>query len=88
MRYKNPTIDKALDQYKRETEKPIQDELMMTAVEQFMKDLPSVPLFFNPVWFEYNTLRFVGWPNADNPYAMPRPGGMHKLPVLFNIHLR
>ncbi|HPF17391.1 MAG TPA: ABC transporter substrate-binding protein [Thermotogota bacterium] len=88
MRYKNEAIDKVLDQYKRETEKTVQDELMMVAVEQFMKDIPSVPLFFNPVWYEYNTLRFVGWPNAENPYAMPRPGGMHKLPVLFNIHLR
>jgi len=88
MRYKNPVIDEALEAYKKETDPEKQAEWMKIAVAEFLEDIPSVPLFFNPVWFEYNTIRFVGWPNADNPYALPRPGGMHKLPVLFNIHLR
>ncbi|HOO32914.1 MAG TPA: ABC transporter substrate-binding protein [Thermotogota bacterium] len=88
MRYKNSKIDEVLDQYKRETEYEAQQALMQTAVGQFMKDLPSVPLFFNPVWYEYNTLRYEGWPNADNAYALPRFDVMHKMPILLNIHLK
>jgi len=88
MRYKNSVIDRALEEFKKQPDPKKQDKLMMMAVEQFMIDCPSVPLFFNPVWFEYNTKRFVGWPNAENPYTEPRPSGMDKLPILLNIHLK
>ncbi|HPE68086.1 MAG TPA: ABC transporter substrate-binding protein [Thermotogota bacterium] len=88
MRYKNETITRALDAYQRTADREEQNRLMAQVVEQFLADMPSVPLFFNPVWFEYNTKTFVGWPNADNPYANPRPSGMDKLPILFTIHLK
>ncbi len=88
MRYKNALIDKALEEFKKQPDPKKQDKLMMMAVEQFMKDVPSVPLFFNPVWFEYNTKFFVGWPSAENPYTEPRPEAMDKMPILLRIHLR
>ena len=32
---------------------------------------PYVPLYNNPVWYEYSTKRFKGWFNADNAVAKP-----------------
>jgi len=32
--------------------------------------LPTVPLFPSPDWGEYNTTRFTGFPDEDNPYAL------------------
>jgi peptide/nickel transport system substrate-binding protein len=59
---------------------------MSAVVSQFMKDTPCVPLFFNPTWFEYTTRNFVGWPDADNPYAWPSVIGMQKMPIMLAIH--
>lgn len=88
MRYKNEKIDELLDNYKQLTDPQEQDAIMEKVITIFLKDLPSVPMFFNPVWFEYNTRNFIGWPNAENPYAEPRPTGMDKMPIMLSIHLR
>ena len=88
MRYKNDRIDELLDSYKKQTDPKAQDEIMEEVITIFLRDLPSVPMFFNPVWFEYSTRNFVGWPSAENPYAEPRPTGMDKMPILLSIHLR
>jgi len=88
MRYKNDRIDELLDSYRKLTDPQAQDEVMEEVIAIFLRDLPSVPMFFNPVWFEYSTRNFVGWPSAENPYAEPRPTGMDKMPVLLSVHLR
>ena len=59
---------------------------MSAVVEQFMKDVPCVPLFFNPTWFEYSTRNFVGWPSAEDPYAWPIGNGRQKTPIFRKRH--
>jgi len=88
MRYKNPDIDKNLAAYSRETNVAKQKQYMSAIVEQFMKDTPAVPLFFNPNWFEYSTATFVGWPSEDDPYAWPATMGMQKEPIFLHVHLK
>lgn len=86
MRYKNADIDKNLEAYRSEPNADKQKAYMSAIVAQFMKDTPCVPLFFNPTWFEYTTKNFVGWPDAENPYAWPAVIGMQKVPILLGIH--
>lgn len=85
MRYKNDDIDKNLAAYRQEPDTAKQRGYIAAVVTQFMKDTPSVPLFFNPTWFEYSTKNFVGWPDAENPYAWPSVIGMQKMPILLNL---
>lgn len=35
----------------------------------FVEHAPAIPLFPGALWGEYNDERFVGFPDADNPYA-------------------
>jgi peptide/nickel transport system substrate-binding protein len=86
MRYKNEGIDKNLEAYRSEPDAAKQKAYISAVVTQFMKDTPCVPLFFNPTWFEYTTRNFVGWPDADNPYAWPSVIGMQKMPIMLAIH--
>ncbi len=86
MRYKNAEIDRNLQEYRSEPDAAKQKVYMAAVVSQFMKDTPCVPLFFNPTWFEYTTRNFVGWPDAENPYAWPSVIGMQKMPILLAIH--
>ena len=88
MRYKDAGIDKSLAAYRSEPNTAKQKGYMSSVIEQFMKDTPCVPLFFNPNWFEYNTARFVGWPTEKDPYAWPSTNEMQKEPILLHIHLK
>jgi peptide/nickel transport system substrate-binding protein len=88
MRYKDAGIDKNLAAYRSEPNAAKQKAYISAVIEQFVKDTPCVPLFFNPNWFEYNTKRFVGWPSAENPYAWPSTLGMQKAPIYLHVHLK
>jgi peptide/nickel transport system substrate-binding protein len=46
-----------------------QKEIIKKVQNLYFQDAPAVPLFTSPEWGEYNTSRFTGFPNADNPYA-------------------
>jgi peptide/nickel transport system substrate-binding protein len=34
---------------------------------------PAIPLFPGPQWGEYNSSRFTGFPDQDDPYALLPP---------------
>jgi peptide/nickel transport system substrate-binding protein len=38
-----------------------------------VEKLPVVPLFYSPAWAQFRTNKYVGWPSAEDPYAMPSP---------------
>lgn len=39
----------------------------------FVEQAPAIPLFLGPLWSEYNTTRFTGFPTAEDPYAPGSP---------------
>ncbi|HKL75188.1 MAG TPA: ABC transporter substrate-binding protein [Halanaerobiales bacterium] len=85
VRYQNERVDEAIQEYSKTADKERQKELINVIVGEFLKDSPMVPLFFNPVWFEYSTENFTGWPSEDNPYTAPSTAGMSKMPVFLNL---
>jgi peptide/nickel transport system substrate-binding protein len=50
-----------------------------------LQEIPAIPLFYNPTWFEYTTYNFEGWPNKENPYALPTITGMDKAYIMMNL---
>lgn len=85
VRYRNEKVDQALETYSQTADEQEKLELMDVVITEFLKDAPMVPLFFNPVWFEYSTRNFTGWPSADNAYTAPLTSGMNKMPILLNL---
>lgn len=70
-RFVDPGLDAALDAFVA-TIDPVEQRRAMDKVQMILAaNQPYVPLFSNPVWYEYNTRRFKGWFNADNPVARP-----------------
>lgn len=44
----------------------------LAELQRFTADnMPFIPLFSNPTWFQYSTSRVEGWPTEDNPYVHP-----------------
>jgi len=69
-RYSNDEADKLLVQFAStsnfDEQKKIGDQLQML----FVQNAPAVPLFPGPQWYEFNTARFTGFPDKDNPYSI------------------
>ena len=51
------------------THMDIVNQLQMLYVE----NMPAIPLFPGPTWYEYTTYRFTGFPTEDNYYAQGSP---------------
>jgi len=61
----------------------IVDQLQMLYVE----NVPAIPLFPGPTWYEYTTYRFTGFPTEDNYYAQGSPWDAPSRPIVINtIH--
>jgi peptide/nickel transport system substrate-binding protein len=87
IRWNDPKTDAILKSY-REATNPSQQKDAIIGLEQIMvEQVPMLPLFTNFSKSEYSTLRFVGWPDEKNPYALPSPYSMPDIGiVLQNIH--
>jgi peptide/nickel transport system substrate-binding protein len=88
VRYKNQDVDMKMSQYSQTADPGEQLRLMGGVLTAVMRDTPLIPLFNNPIWFEYSTRKFVGWPNEKNPYTAPKTDGMAKMPIFLNIRLK
>ncbi|MFF0342664.1 ABC transporter substrate-binding protein [Kribbella sp. NPDC004875] len=71
-RYKNPEVDKLLDQY-ASADPDTQVKLIKQISSYMIKDVPVIPTTESVDWYQYNTKDLDGWPTQDNPYAQPAP---------------
>jgi len=71
-RYKNPAVDKALDDF-ASADEATQQKLLSSVQEAMLRDVPVIPTTESVQWYEYNTKSFTGWPTEDDPYALPAP---------------
>jgi peptide/nickel transport system substrate-binding protein len=74
-RLSNPAIDKALAKLAGDST-VAQQTADLVPIETFVsRNLPVIPITTASEWFEYNSLRFVGWPTQQNPYETGQPSG-------------
>lgn len=60
-----------VDEYGQTVDAARRGEILATLMEYTAEELPFVPLFSNPTWYQYNATRVGGWPKADNPTVQP-----------------
>jgi peptide/nickel transport system substrate-binding protein len=72
-RYADATADGLLDAFERAAAPEKQREIAVQLQRHFAEVVPSIPLFPNPMWGEFSTLRFEGFPSADHPFARLSP---------------
>jgi peptide/nickel transport system substrate-binding protein len=61
--------DSLLAEFAAASDPTAQAKVMDQLQELFAENAPVVPLFPGPKWGAYNTTRFTGFPDEDNPYA-------------------
>lgn len=72
-RWSDATTDNLLAQYATSTDSSTQQQALNGIQQIMVQQLPSIPLVYGATWYEYNTSRFTGWPDANNTYAVPSP---------------
>ena len=72
-RYGSPAADALLSAFEREPDPARQHALVGSLTDVFAAEAPAIPLYPNPSWGAYNTLRFTGFPSAADPYGDPSP---------------
>ncbi len=86
-RWMDSNTDKLLDQYATSTDPAVQKQAIMGIEKIMVEQLPAIPLTNEPYWYQYSTVRFVGWPDEQHPYAAP---GTAEYPdieyVVLNLH--
>lgn len=86
-RWSDPATDTLLNQFNSTTDLTSQQQAMYGIEKIAIEDLPVIFLVNEPYWYEYNTLKYSGWPDTGNMYAEPSP---YTYPddevVLLNLH--
>lgn len=71
LHFKDPAVDKMLDQLQQALTVDAQKAVVAQLAVYSYQNFPDVPLWYGASWFEFSTKKAVGWPDANNPYAMP-----------------
>lgn len=62
--------DALLEQFAATSDAAEQEELAVQLQALYAEHAPAIPLFPGPQWGEYNTMRFEGFPNEEDPYCL------------------
>ena len=77
-------VDRLIDEYGQISDSNRKKEILKELQVFTSENLPFISLFSNPTWFQYNSTKVGGWPNAENPYVHPVWYDTGKRVILFN----
>ena len=72
-RYAVPRADELLRELEETTDPGVAARLEEELDALFAEHAPVIPLFPGPLWGEFNTTRFTGFPDENDPYAPLSP---------------
>lgn len=72
-RFYDDAADAALNAYASSDDPDEQQQALADLQQIVVDELPVVPMIQAPNWYQYNTIRWEGFPNEDNPYALGAP---------------
>jgi peptide/nickel transport system substrate-binding protein len=87
IRWNDPETDRLLKNYQEATGDAAQKEAILGLQKIMVEQFPILPLFASFPKSEYSTARFVGWPDASHPYALPSPYSSPDIErILISVH--
>ncbi|RLQ90001.1 ABC transporter substrate-binding protein [Falsibacillus albus] len=72
-KWNDPETDAALKKFQGTTDEAVQKEAINYLQNVMVEKMPTIPLVNGPVWYEYRTENYTGWPTEGDPYANPAP---------------
>ncbi|PKR49028.1 ABC transporter substrate-binding protein [Thalassospira marina] len=87
-RWFNDDLSKLLGEFTNTSDMDKQKEIMTKAQHIVAENLPLLPVYNNPTWYQYNTTRFTGWSTPDNPFVNPTLSRQNHARLLHLLALR
>lgn len=69
--FNTPEIDATVESFAKTKDAQKQSEIVNQLQEIVARNLMIIPVFSNPVWYQYSTKNFIGWPSEEDPYIDP-----------------
>jgi len=87
-RYSNPKLDEAFNAYRKATSdderRKLFDEIQVIVAD----DMPMVPVFNGPTWYQYSTKRFTGWVTDKEPVMNPENHDNNRMRLVHLLRLK
>ncbi|MBZ9793560.1 ABC transporter substrate-binding protein [Rhizobium sp. 3T7] len=87
-RYSNPKLDEAFNAYRKATSdderRRLFDEIQVIVAD----DMPMVPVFNGPTWYQYSTKRFTGWVTDKEPVMNPENHDNNRMRLVHLLRLK
>lgn len=87
-RYSNPKLDEAFNTYRKATSDEERAKLFDGIQVIVADDLPMVPVFNGPTWYQYSTKRFTGWVTAKEPVMNPENHDNNRMRLMHLLRLK
>ena len=72
-RFDSEEATDAIAQYARTDDEETRTKALEVLQRIMVEEVPAIPLVAGPIGANYSQKHWTGWPDEDNPYAMPQP---------------
>lgn len=69
--YASEEMTALIDEYGQISDDNRREEILAELMDYTGENLPFVPVFSNPTWYQYNSTRIAGWPSETNQTVQP-----------------
>jgi len=87
-RYSNPKLDEAFNAYRKATSDDERRKLFDAIQVIVADDMPMVPVFNGPTWYQYSTKRFTGWVTDKEPVMNPENHDNNRMRLVHLLRLK
>jgi peptide/nickel transport system substrate-binding protein len=87
-RYSNPKLDALFDAYRKATTDEEHKKLFGDIQVIVADDMPMVPVFNGPTWYQYSTKRFTGWVTDKEPVMNPENHDNNRMRLVHLLRLK
>jgi len=76
-RFADPKLMELLAAFEATADSAKQHDIVHQMQAEIAEQLPILPVFNNPIWYEYSTRHFTGWASKENPWIDPSSYSVH-----------
>ncbi|MDQ0559342.1 peptide/nickel transport system substrate-binding protein [Rhizobium mesoamericanum] len=87
-RYSNPKLDEVFNAYRKATSNDERRKLFDEIQVIVANDMPMVPVFNGPTWYQYSTKRFTGWVTDKEPVMNPENHDNNRMRLVHLLRLK
>lgn len=87
-RYQNAELDTLFAEFRKATDEAKRHELFDKIQLIVADNMPVVPAYNGPIWYQYSNKRFTGWVTKDEPVMNPEDHDLNSMRLIHLLRLK